>query len=208
MLDAVLLDWEGILADTRDVRRAALAAACEAHGVDSEALDDLDRRDPTLAELVQLRASSLFRDAMARGLVLTAGAREFLEAMQPAARIGIITQASREESLQALAVAGLDAMVATIASASDARLTSASALIASALSQLGKMKPVHPGHVVVIAHDLATLRAARELGVRSLAVGAPAHVALEADGAAGSLTGLGAADVARIAGVPARQRAS
>ena len=208
MLDAVLLDWEGILADTRTARRAAARAACEMHGTDSEQLDELARRDPTLAELVHLLASRHFRDALARGLVLQPGAGEFLQAIQPSARIGVITHATREESMLALTAAGLDATIATIASSDDSRVPSASALIMSALSQLASVRPVNPQRVVVVAADINTLRAARAAGVRSLAVGAPAHVALEADGATESLVGLGAADVARIAGVPAPQRAS
>ena len=44
--------------------------------------------------------------------------------------------------------------------------------------------------VVVLATDMPAIRAAREAGLRTIAVKAPAHVALEADAAIDSLSGL------------------
>ena len=44
--------------------------------------------------------------------------------------------------------------------------------------------------VLMLATNRPAIVAAREGGVRTVAVGAPAHVALEADGAIASLTGV------------------
>jgi beta-phosphoglucomutase-like phosphatase (HAD superfamily) len=44
--------------------------------------------------------------------------------------------------------------------------------------------------VVVLATDLPAIRAAREAGLRTVAIKAPAHVAVEADAAVDSLSGL------------------
>src|SRR6185369_13324043 len=72
MVDAVLLEWEGVLADTSVARREALLRALAEEGVQYEALET----DPALADLVALRATRAFAERIGKGLVLLPGARE------------------------------------------------------------------------------------------------------------------------------------
>src|SRR3954464_12886167 len=97
MADAVLLDWEGLLADTGSSRREALTLALAAEGV---ALDDAtyeDRcvgrslrsvvasalgwraTDHTLVELVTLRAQRELAMRMAQGFVVAPEVVRFVE---------------------------------------------------------------------------------------------------------------------------------
>ena len=61
--------------------------------------------------------------------------------------------------------------------------------------------------VVVLAATMPAIRAAREAGLRTVAVNAPAHVALEADAAIGSLDGLTLDAVDALLGIAARRSA-
>src|SRR3954451_23327765 len=98
MLDAVLLEWEGVLADTASARRDALSRALAAEGIRldaqswfpdghdesprdaiSSALTQLGRADPTLADLVAARATRAFAERLGQGFTLLPGAREFVE---------------------------------------------------------------------------------------------------------------------------------
>jgi hypothetical protein len=53
---------------------------------------------------------------------------------------------------------------------------------------------------------LVALRAARAAGVRTLALGAPAHVAVDADGAVDAINGLSLLDLSRLAGIATVER--
>ena len=115
MLDAVLLEWEGVLADTTVARREAMRRALADEGVQSDALGG----DPALADLVALRATRAFAERIGKGLVLLPGARAFVERVQIASRVAIVTSATRAETEFMLRLAGLDGAVATIVSADD-----------------------------------------------------------------------------------------
>ena len=111
MADAVLLDWEGLLADTGSSRREALALALAAEGV---ALDDAtyeDRcvgrslrsvvasalgwraHDDTLVELVALRAQRELAARIAQGFVVAPEVVRFVEHAQLRAPVVIVTAA-------------------------------------------------------------------------------------------------------------------
>jgi beta-phosphoglucomutase-like phosphatase (HAD superfamily) len=62
-------------------------------------------------------------------------------------------------------------------------------------------------HVVALAATRAAIHAARVAGVRTIAVGAPAHVALDADGALTSLDGVTVDELTALAGISAERHA-
>lgn len=198
MLDAVLLEWEGVIADTATARREALIRALADEGAPLEAL----LSDPTLAELVALRVTRAFAERLGKGFVLLPGVREFIERVQLGSRVAIVTSATRSETEFVLRLAGLDGAVATIVSADDALdPPPSSAMIERAIEQLARLRPLQRERIVAIAPTSAALRAARSAGVRTIAVGAPAHVAVDADGAAAGVNGLTLGDLARLCGI-------
>ena len=209
MADGVLLDWEGVLADTADCRREALRAAFFDEGL---ALDDaafehqgsgrsvrsavarlLGPRaaDATLVELLALRAEREFAARIAHGFAIDPAAARFVEQAQLRAPVVIVTAAGRAESDAALRLAGLHDSCAAIVTADDVGGDApAPASYELALAHLGRRRVVKARRVVVLATSLPAIRAAREAELRTVAVKAPAHVALEADAAVGSLDGL------------------
>jgi beta-phosphoglucomutase-like phosphatase (HAD superfamily) len=221
MVDAVLLEWEGVLADTGAARRdslqraladegvlldaAAYDACCEAlgvHGATSAALADVGRHDPTLAELVALRAGGAFAERLSQGFSLQPGAVEFITGAEHRARIVIVTTAARAETELALRLSGLESSVAHVIAADDALAAPpAPEMYERALAKLARRRAVSPARVVALVRASAAVRAARQAGVRTLTVGAPAHVAMDADAAVAGLSGLTLDDVATLLGM-------
>jgi beta-phosphoglucomutase-like phosphatase (HAD superfamily) len=209
MADGVLLDWEGVLADTAESRRESLRAAFSDEGL---AFDDavfehqgagrsvrsavarvLGRRaaDATLTELIALRAEREFAARIARGFAIDPAAARFVEMAQLRAPVVIVTAAGRAESDAALRLAGLHDSCAAIITADDVGGDApAPASFELALAHLGRRRAVKARRVVVLATSLPAIRAARDAELRTVAVKSPAHVALEADAAVGSLDGL------------------
>ena len=212
MVDAVLLEWEGVLADTGAARRdsllraladegvllsaAAYDACCEGadtYGAASAALVSVGRPDATLAELVALRAGRSFTERLAHGFTLQPGAAEFVEGAAHRARIAIVTRASRAETDVALRLAGLESAVACVVTGDDVLVPPpAPELYERALGHLSRRRTMgrERGAVVALAQTSAALLGARGAGVHTLAVGAPAHVSVEADAVVSGLAGL------------------
>ena len=125
MADGVLLDWEGVLADTAEPRREALRAAFSDEGIafDDSAFEHhgagrsmrsaivrlLGRRatDVTLTDLIALRAERVFAARIAQGFAIDPGAARFIELAQLRAPVVIVTAAGRTETETALRFAGL-----------------------------------------------------------------------------------------------------
>ena len=226
MADGVLLDWEGVLADTADSRRDALRSAFTDEGI---AFDDaayehqgagrsvhsavvrlLGRAaaDTTLAALVALRAERAFASRLAQGFAIDPAAARFVELAQLRAPVVIVTAAGRAESDAALRLAGLHDSCAAIVTADDVGGDApAPASYELALAHLGRRRVVKADRVVALATTMPAIRAAREAGIRTIAVNAPAHVALEADAAIASLDGLTLDAVDALLGIAARRSA-
>jgi len=221
MVDAVLLEWEGVLADTRLARRDALRAALAAEGI-AHTLSDDDEQirglgvhaaactilrhigsiDATLGDLLAARAARSFAEGLGGGLVLMPGAVAFMQGLQSRTRVAIVTRASRAETELVLRMAGLDDAVTTIVSADDIREEApAAAAYRAAVAHLSRTRPVQDDRAVAVVDSAPSIRAARAAGVRVLAVGAPAHEAIEADAAIDLLTGAGAPDVLSVLGM-------
>ena len=226
MADGVLLDWEGVLADTAGSRRDALrsaftdeglafdGAAFEHHGagrsVRSAVMRLLGSRasDATLAALVALRAERAFAARLAQGFAIDPVAARFVELAQLRAPVVIVTAAGRAESEAALRLAGLHDSCAAIVTADDVGGDApAPASYELALAHLGRRRVVKADRVVVLATTMPAIRSAREAGLRTIAVHSPAHVALEADAAIGSLDDLTLDAVDALLGIAARRSA-
>jgi beta-phosphoglucomutase-like phosphatase (HAD superfamily) len=209
MADGVLLDWEGVLADTADARRDALQRALADEGIafDGATYDHrgagrsvraaasllLGARaeDAPLVELVAIRAEREFAATLAQGFAVDPDASRFAERAQLRAPLVVVTAAGRAECETALRLAGLHDSCAAIVSADDVAGEAPSReSYERALAHLDRRRPVKRERVVVLATTTPHIRAAREAGLRTIAVGVPAHVALEADASVPSLAGL------------------
>jgi beta-phosphoglucomutase len=229
MIDTVLFEFDGVLADTVDARRDALTTALHAEGVslsDAEyrehcaglSMEDATRAvlalrgvepDETTVALVVARGERAFRAYVGKGLTLTDGAREAVERLHAVARLGIVSRVGREEIAMALSLARLDALFACVIGAEDAFPPKPSpAPYRTALARLTKLRPVRPGAMVVAIEDsLPGIRSARGAGIRAVAMGdVPAHVALEADAYLPAMRGLSAAALEAVVTGSAERR--
>jgi beta-phosphoglucomutase-like phosphatase (HAD superfamily) len=225
MVDGVLLDWEAVLADTGQARRDSMLSALADEGVrfDAATYDECciglsvqeaaaaavgDIADPTLLELVTVRAQRAFSARIAQGYAMRPGAARLIELAQLRAPLAIVTEARRPETESALRLAGFLDACAAIVTADEVRGDAPSpAQFELALAQLGRRRRVRARFVVALVGTRAAIRSAREAGVHTIAVGAPAHVALEADGAIDSLVGVELDDLAALSGISSERHA-
>lgn len=221
MVDAVLLEWDGVLADTGAARRDALlraladegiawgveayeahCAGLDVHAAAGVAVGRTHGDDPALVDLVVMRAGRAFTDELGRGVTLQRGALEFLRNAEPRARLAIVTRASRAETDLFLRLSALDGMMACVFTADDVLQPPPSPeLYEQAVSHLARTRRVRREHSVAIVNATPGIRAAHTAGVHALAVGAPAHVALDADGATDDLTMLTIDELATLVGI-------
>jgi len=216
MPDALLLDWEGCIVDTAAMRQAAAQRALQEEGLtagDAAAIDDV------LAGIVAARASRAFAERLGKGFLLMDGARELLEAAQVTSRVAVVTRATRSETEFVLRLAALDSVVSSIVTADDeldawpspsVLKLSLAVIISSCIFSPGRTPTTGCSHSgpIAIATSVDGLRSARAAMLRTVALSAPAHVALEADGAVDSLRGLTLPVLARIAGTPAAEHST
>jgi beta-phosphoglucomutase-like phosphatase (HAD superfamily) len=221
MVDAVLLEWDGVLTATGAARRDALLCALADEGVtwSVEEFDahcggldvhhaavvavDLTRGDdPALVDLVALRAGRAFTERLARGVSLEPGVAEFLRSTEPRARLAIVSRASRSETDLFLRLSALDGMMACVFTADDVLEPPPSAeLYDQAAAHLARTRRSRREQTVALVNSTAAIRAARAAGVHVLAVGTPAHVALDADGAVPDLATLTLDELATLVGI-------
>ena len=228
MADAVLLDWEGLLTDTSESRRAAIALALAAEGValDEDAYDDrfagrslrsivasaLEWRagDDTLVELMTRRAQRELATRLAQGFVVVPDVIRFVEHAQLRAPVAIVTAAGRDETDAVLQLAGLRDSFSAIITADDVPDdTPSRAQFDTALAHLERRRasPLLRERVLALVTTRPGILAAREAGIRTIAVGAPAHVAVEADGALESIAGATLDTLDTLVGIPTNRLA-
>lgn len=228
-VDTVLLELEGVLADTAAARRAALRAglasetgrtpddAALAHG------DGLAPRaaaaavaravglavDDTALDLAALRAGRHFAEASGRGLSLVPGARAFVEGLAAAARVAVVTRAARRDAELVLGLAGLEFAAELLVTADDRVAPKPDAApYELALERLARRRPVARDRVLALEDGAAGIAAASAAGLAVVAVGdLPAHVAMRAAGALPSVEGATADSLARLAGRTPEPRA-
>lgn len=220
---AVLLELEGVLVETRDLRRDALVRALAEEGiaVDLVAYDDLAHGLPVRAaarglvsaadesideiaiELVALRAERHFAESIGTGISLTDGARDALGALHGVARLGLVTRASRREVepiLDAADASFLFECIVTGDDVADAPKPSPESYHA-AIRRLARRRALGASDAIALEDGRAGIRAARAAGLRCLAVGdVPPFRALDADGYLPTLRGATLDSLAAVGG--------
>jgi len=202
MVDAVLLELEGVVFDTRELRRKALRDALLEQGLapthDPDRLDGFAPRaaaqaalghqgiphDEVLTDLIALRAERAFAASLATGgTALCEGALDFVREAAAVARLAVVTRAKRADAESMLRLASLREFFAMVVSADDVLDTKPSSEThLLAIERLGRQRPLMVGQVIAIEDGEPGIRAARAAGLRCIAVGPlAAHVAMEAD---------------------------
>ena len=212
MLDTVLLELEGVIADTGETRRDAIFAALRVDGVqvpDSEYRDlcaglsfeeavraafrGVGRgRDETAIALAAHRAERAYRAYIGKGLTLVEGARETLERLHDSVRLALVTRSPRNDAMFVLSLARVEHLFTCVVAAEDAPPKPSPEPYKLALSRLQRARArVARGTVVAVEDSLPGVRSARAAGISTVVVGdVPVHVAVEADGFVPSIAGL------------------
>lgn len=197
----LLVEFEGVLADTAALRASALAEAMDADGIAltadllrlakghsvedavhriRAAVDALD--DPTAVELCRLRAERAFAERAGKGLALQPGARVALERLSGVARLALVTRASRREVEFVLDLAGLGALFRPVITMEDAAPKPATAPFTAALKRVGDLFPGQVLRGIAVEDSVEGVRAARAAGLTTVIVGAvQPQDAMEAD---------------------------
>jgi HAD superfamily hydrolase (TIGR01509 family) len=212
MLDIVLLELEGVVADTGEARRDAIFASLRADGVmlpDSEyrdfcaglSFDDAMRaafrrvgreRDETAMAIAAHRAERAYRAYIGKGLTLVEGARETLDRLHETVRLGLVTRAPRNDAMFVLSLARVEHLFTCVVAQEDAPSKPSPEPYRLALARMQRTRArVVRGTVVAIEDGVAGITSARAAGVATVVVGdVPVHVAIEADGYIPSIAGL------------------
>lgn len=203
MIDAILLEFEDILAETRELRSQALAYALANEGiVASDAVLEEGRSlpvrasvtaasaragvelDDTALDLLALRAQRRFAEAAGKGLSLVPGAAAFLDAIAARLPLAIVTRASRHEVEFVLSLARLEHLASVVVSCDDVRAPQPSSEGHNKALRRLASRGHRVAHGVALESAACGVRAARsaEGALRVVAVGSlPAHEALLAD---------------------------
>jgi HAD superfamily hydrolase (TIGR01509 family) len=211
-MQVVLLEFEGILADTTPHRLAALRESLlfdglsmddetwieHCHGLAVEAAVTAARRalgaeaDPVAVEITRLRAERSFTQRISRGLLMQPGGLALVQALRTQARLALVTRASRRDVDFVLTLAGLaDAFTCVVTSDDNVEGKPSAAPYALALQKLSRTAPITPADALAFEDARPGVRAARAAGVRAIAVGPlPLHHAMEADAFYPTLAGL------------------
>jgi HAD superfamily hydrolase (TIGR01509 family) len=210
MVDAVLLELEGVLFDTRALRRSALIDALREHGFAADAGADLvDGLPPRDAAATALRAAKLAHDEVSvdlvrataernfatglstGGIALAPGALDFVRESVAQARVAVVTRARRSEAEALLGLARVDDIISIVVTLDDVvDGKPAPEPYRTAIARLARQRRVDERSVLAVEDTSSGIRGARGAGLRCVAVGPlPAHVALEADAYVESLVG-------------------
>jgi beta-phosphoglucomutase-like phosphatase (HAD superfamily) len=223
-IQSVLLEFDGILADTEAHKRRSVLDLFREDGV---ILSDTDydelcgglsvgegvravaavhrpAADETALDLLALRAEREYASALAKGVVLVEGARTAIQRLAEDARVGVVSRLRRRSVETLLEMAALDDVVCLVVGAEDVFPHKPSP--APYLKAIERMRRVSgpPGKAIVALESaLSGIRSARAAGALCVAVGSlPAHVAMEADAFLSSLAGQDAASLARLLRLP------
>lgn len=211
MLDSVLLELEGVVADTGEARRDAILAALRADGVHLPegayrelcaglAFDDAVRAaarafggpvDETAIAIAAHRAERAYRAYLGKGLSLVGGAREALERLHGVARLALVTRAPRRDALFVLSLGRMDHLFTCVVAAEDAPPKPSPEPYRVALARLNRARArVARGTAVALEDGRPGVLSARGAGLPAIVVGdVPAHVAMDADAWLPSLAG-------------------
>lgn len=202
MVDAVLLELEGVVFDTRELRRLSLRDALLEHGlaptIDPDAIDGATPRaaverslalqsvdhDDVLVGILTDRVERAFSKHLATsGAALCDGAYAFVENAAASARLAIVTSSRRSDVDTMLRLAALADYFSVVVAAEDVLEDKPSSEAHRlALGRLSKQRPVTLKRTLALEHGLVGIRAARNAGITCVAIGPlEAHIAIEAD---------------------------
>jgi beta-phosphoglucomutase-like phosphatase (HAD superfamily) len=223
----LLIEFEGVIAETAAARRAALAESLAVEGIARTdavlatgagyATEEAVRRarraagapdDETAVELGRLRAERAFAARAGKGLPLTRDARMALERLAGHTRLALVTRASRREVEFLLGLAGMEGLFRPIIGCEEVRPAKpAREPWLAALARIGELFPGQQLKALAVEDHVVGLRAARAAGLASVGVGAmPAHEALEGDAWVESLADLTPERVRALLGVSTERR--
>lgn len=202
-IDAILLEFEGIVADTAAIHRETLAHVLGVAGItpsDEEywehcagtALDEGIRAmvavrglalDATDIDLLAHRAEQRFSTHIGKGVVLADGVRSTLERLAARARLAVVSRLKRADVEAIISMGRLDELFSFVIGSGDvARPKPHPEGYELALRRLGRFRGDAAPTVVALESGRHGIRAARAAGLRCLAVGTqPAHIVLEAE---------------------------
>jgi beta-phosphoglucomutase-like phosphatase (HAD superfamily) len=198
----LLVEFEGVVADTAAMRSEALAEALAADGI---ALNDRLLRlargqstenavrlvreavgapdDATAIELGKLRAERAFAARAGKGVSLAPGAKGALEKLGAATRLALVTRASRREVEFVLGLAGFEGLFRPIITLED--VTPGKPDRAPYVAAMSKVALLFPGQTLrglAVEDTLEGARGARAAGLPVALIGdIPPHEAMEAD---------------------------
>ena len=217
MIDAVLVEVEGLGADKSATRRLPVLETLREDGIALSASEYIEHcagmavrasvraalalrnfpHDDTSIELVAMRTERRFADLVGTGLSLVGGAVELIESLQGQTRLAIVSRASRADIDATLALAQLDHAFEFIVADDDAFQPKPSpAPYLGALDRLTRRRTVKATHVVALEDGVAGIRSAKAAGLRCAVVGSlPVHLAVDADALLPSLIGQRAATI-------------
>lgn len=186
----LLLEFEGVLADTAPLRERALAEALAVDGIAlnanllraarghsvEQAVRIVRQRagapdDPTAEELCRLRAERAFAERAGKGLALQPGVREALERLSSVGRLALVTTASRREVEFVINLGGLDARFRPVITVEDAEPKPSTAPYHAALERVGELFPGQTLRGIAVEGTVTGVRAAREAGCLTVIVG-------------------------------------
>ena len=218
----LLIEFEGVIADTAAVRRAALVDSLAVEGITLDerllsvaagyATEEAVRRvrraagapdDETLVELGRLRAERAFAARAGKGLPLARDARPALARLASHCRLSLVTRASRREVEFIIDLAGLEGLFRPVIAVEDVSPPKpAREPWLAALARVGQLFPGQQLRALAVEDTVVGLRAARAAGIASVGVGPlPAHEALEGDAWVESLGDLTPERVRELTGV-------
>lgn len=223
----LLIEFEGVIADTAAARRAALAESLAVEGIAGTdavlaagagyATESAVRRarraagapdDETAVELGRLRAERAFAARAGKGLSLTRDARLALERLAGHTRLALVTRASRREVEFLLGLAGMEGLFRPVIGCEEVLPAKpAREPWLAALARIGQLFPGQQLKALAVEDHAVGLRAARAAGLASVGVGPmPAHEALEGDAWVESLADLTPERVRALLGVSTERR--
>jgi beta-phosphoglucomutase-like phosphatase (HAD superfamily) len=201
-LPVLLIEFEGVLAETAALRQAAIAESLAADGIAVSAgllkltqgrtMEDGIRAirehvgapdDPTAIDLARLRAERAFATRLGKGVTLVPGLRPALERLSTVGRLALVTRASRRDVEFVLQLGRLDGVFRPMIALEDTPAPKPARAPYDAA--MARMSELFPGQVLrgIGVEDCVTgVRAARAAGLLTVLVGQhPPQDAMEAD---------------------------
>ncbi len=223
-IGAILVEFDGVVADTDPLRRETLsqvlsvagiqltdeeyweycAGATLAGGIRAVVAGRNSRLDETDLDLLAHRAEQRFTSHVGKGVTLVDGARSTLERLAAHTRLAVVTRLRRQDVEAITTMGRLDHLFSFVIGAEDANPPKPHpAPYEAAIRRLGRYRGNTQDVVVALENGLEGIRSARGAGLHCVAVGTqPAHVVLEAQAWTQSITGLDAASLSALLDSP------